>query len=107
LSDFDYELEDGGVITPMPNIILVHNMEYGEHKTSSGIIIPDDNGKESGIRPRWGTVYAVGKNIDYVKEGDSILVSHGRWSRGIRIKQPDNSYITIRRVDPDDILLVK
>ncbi len=105
--DFDYELDENLSITPLPNVILVHNMEYGEFKTSNGIIIPDDNGKERGIKSRWGIVYSVGSAIDYIKPGESVLVSHGRWSRGIRIKQPNGTYTTIRRVDPNDILLVK
>lgn len=106
MSDFDYEIEGEHTIKPLPDVVLVHNMEYGEHKLSSGIIVPDDNGQDRGIRPRWGTVYAVGKNIDYLKEGDRVLVSHGRWSRGTKIKQSNGDSIVIRRVDPDDILLV-
>ena len=105
--DFDYELAENLTITPLPNVILVHNMEHGEYKTASGVIIPDDNGKERGIKSRWGIVYSVGNAIDYVKPGDSVLVSHGRWSRGIKIKQQDGTFTTIRRVDPNDILLVK
>ncbi len=105
--DFDYEITENVNINPLPNVILVHNMEHGEFKTQSGIIIPDDNGKETGIKARWGIVYLVGSNIDYIEPGESVLVSHGRWTRGIRIKLPDNTYTTIRRVDPKDILLVK
>ena len=106
MTDFDYEIKGEHTIIPLPDIVLVHNMEYGEHRLSSGIIIPDDNGKENGIRPRWGIVYAVGKNIDYLKSGDKVLVSHGRWSRGTKIKQPNGDSIVIRRVDPNDILVV-
>lgn len=107
MTDFDYELNENSTIKPLSNVILVHNMDYGEYKTSSGIIIPDDNGRESGIKSRWGIVYSVGCAIDYVIPGDSVLVSHGRWTRGIRIKQSDGTYTTIRRIDPKDILLVK
>ena len=105
MSDFDYELKEMMDIKPLSDGILVCNMEYGEKKLSSGIIIPDDNGKTGGIRPRFGTVYAVGKNIDYLKPGEKVLVSHGRWTRGIKIKEPDGSTTVIRRVDPNDILL--
>ena len=105
MTDFDYEIKDFKSITPLPDVILVFNMEYGEKTLSSGIIIPDDNGKESGIRPRFGIVYAVGSNIDYIKPGEKVLVKHGRWSRGIKIKESNGNIIIIRRVDPDDILL--
>lgn len=106
MSDFDYELKEGNRIIPLADVVLVHNMEYGEAKTSNGLIIPDDNGKENGIRPRWGTVYAVGNDIDYVQAGDKVLVAHGRWSRGVKIKNEDGSSTVVRRVDPADILLV-
>jgi hypothetical protein len=33
------------------------------------------------------------------------MVSHGRWSRGIKIED-ENGEVTIRKVDPKDILLV-
>lgn len=106
MSDFDYEITDAVSIHPLSDVVLVHNMEYGERKTASGLIIPDDNGKETGIRPRYCTVYAVGKNIEGVEPGNKILVAHGRWSRGSKIKLEDGSTTTIRRVDPKDILLV-
>ena len=105
--DYDYAIDETQTLTPLPDVILVHNMEYGEFITSSGIIIPDDNGKESGIRPRWGTVYSIGNKVEDIKVGDAILVSHGRWTRGIRIKKVDGSFTVIRRVDPNDILLVR
>lgn len=106
MSDFDYELKDVANIKPLSDGILVCNMENGERRLASGIIVPDDNGKERGIRPRIGTVYAVGKNIDYLSPGEKVLVSHGRWTRGIKIKELDGSTTVIRRVDPNDILLV-
>lgn len=106
MTDFDHVLKDDDIIKPLGNTILVHNMEYGERKTASGLVIPDDNGKESGIRPRFATVYAIGNKIDYLNVGDKILVAHGRWTRGVKVKETDGSSTTVRRVDPKDILLV-
>ena len=106
MSDFDYEIKEEVSIEPLPDVVLVHNMEYGERKSKIGLIIPDDNGKEVGIRPRYCTAYAVGKNIEGISIGDKLLVAHGRWTRGIRIKLDDGSSTVIRRVDPKDILLV-
>jgi hypothetical protein len=40
-----------------------------------------------------------------LKEGQYILVSHGRWSRGIEIEDETGTK-TIRRVDNNDILMV-
>jgi len=106
MSEHLYELKPGLSVIPLPDHILVHNIEHGERKTPNGLIIPDDNGKESGIRPRFCTVWSVGKDIDYVSPGDKILVSHARWTRGIKISLPDGGSTVIRRIDPKDILLV-
>ena len=74
-----------GDITPLRNKILVKTMEKGEQITKGGLIIPDDDGQDRGIRPRWAEVYRIGKNIDFVKEGQWVLIEHGRWSRGFTI----------------------
>lgn len=106
MSDFDYELREDDVVRPLPDVILVTNMEHGERKTAAGIIIPDDNGKSVGVKPRWGTVWKIGKNVSDIEIGDRVLVAHGRWTRGIKVRELDGSSTVIRRVDPADILLV-
>jgi co-chaperonin GroES (HSP10) len=85
--------------------ILVTEMQFDERITSNGIILPNDNGTGSGIRPRWGVVYKIGPKQTHVKEGQWICVAHGRWSRGIDIID-DQGEKTIRKIDPADILLV-
>ena len=80
-------------------------MAFDQRVTSSGIILPNDNGTGSGIRPRWGQVYAVGPEQTDVQVGQWICVAHGRWTRGIDIED-ENGRQTLRRIDPDDILLV-
>lgn len=91
-------------ITPLGNSVIVSNMTFGERFTSSGIVLLGDDGKASGIRPRWGQVYAIGPNQVDVKVGDWVLIAHGRWSRGVEIES-DGKKLTIRRVDPADIML--
>lgn len=104
--DFDYELKELVEITPLSNNILVYGMEGGQRTLASGLIIPDDAGKDRGIKARRGIVYSIGKNIDYLTVGEEILVAHGRWTRGIKIKEADGTTKVIRMVDPKDILLV-
>lgn len=95
-----------GTIRPLKGKVLVHRVESGSRLTKSGIIIPDDDGKERGIRERWGQVYAVGPNIDDVKVGDWVLIKHGRWTRGIDVEN-NGTRTTIRQIDwPDAVLLV-
>lgn len=85
--------------------VLVYDMAFDSRSLSSGIILLNDNGKGYGIRPRWGRVYAVGPDQHDVVEDQWIMVAHGRWTRGIRI-QDETGEKTLRRIDPDDILMV-
>jgi co-chaperonin GroES (HSP10) len=91
-------------ISPLGNTVIVTDMNFKERFTKSGIVILGDDGKASGIRPRWGRVYAVGPTQHDVKVGDWICVTHGRWSRGSSIETDEGNFI-IRKVDPNDILL--
>jgi co-chaperonin GroES (HSP10) len=85
--------------------VIVADMEFKGRTLSSGIILPSDNGKSDGIRPRWGQVYEVGPEQRDVRPGQWICVAHGRWTRGLDIED-DQGKRTIRKVDPKDILLV-
>ena len=80
-------------------------MHFGERKSKGGIIMMDDDGSEGGIHPRWGKVYAIGDQQEDVKVGQWIMVSHGRWSRGFKVKKKDIE-LEVRMVDENDILLV-
>lgn len=85
--------------------VLVTEMNFRERTTSTGIILHADDGTTAGIRPRWGQIYRVGPDQTDVKQGQWICVAHGRWTRGIEIEDAQGRH-TIRRVDPEDILLV-
>jgi co-chaperonin GroES (HSP10) len=94
-------------IRALHDTVLVADMEFDTRITSSGIILPNDNGTTLGIRPRWGRVYAVGPEQKHVGVGQWIMVAHGRWTRGIDIEDGQQDHKrTIRRIDPKDILLV-
>lgn len=87
--------------------VLVSDMEFDTRITSSGLILPNDNGTSLGIRPRWGRVYAVGPEQNTVQVGQWIMVAHGRWTRGIDIEDGELDHKrTIRKIDPKDILIV-
>ncbi len=80
-------------------------MNFEGQKTFSGIIIPSDNGKVSGIHPRWAKVFAVGNEQKEVKVGEWILVEHGRWTRGIEYELENGEIIELRMVDNNAILM--
>ena len=92
-------------IRPIRDHVLVSDMDFQAQTTKGGIILTDDDGSEGGIHPRWGKVYAIGDQQEDVKVGQWIMVSHGRWSRGFKIKKKDVE-LEVRMVDENDILLV-
>ena len=89
---------------PLNDSVIVDEMVFDERFTNSGIVLLSDNGKSSGIRPRWGKVYAVGPDQQDVQVGEWVCVAHGRWTRGIDIEDETGKH-TLRRVDPKDILI--
>lgn len=88
-------------IIPIHNDILVQDLYFGEQITSAGIVLIDDDKKSRGIHPRWAKVYAVGHENHDVIPGQWVLIEHGRWTRGIQLKEQN---IIIRKVDPKCIL---
>jgi hypothetical protein len=84
--------------------VIVEDMEFDVRITQTGLILPNDNGKSSGIRPRWGRVYAIGPEQTDVRVGEWICVAHGRWTRGVDIED-ELGKRTIRKIDPNDILM--
>jgi co-chaperonin GroES (HSP10) len=91
---------------PIDQHIIVTDMSFDERVTRGGLIIPSDNRKSDGIRPRWACIYKIGANYTGdLKEGQWILISHGRWTRGITVVD-ETGEKDLRRVDPNDILLV-
>ena len=100
-------------ITPLKKRVLVSDMHFGETKSKGGIIIVDDDGTAGGIHPRWGKVYAVGKDQVDVTVGEWVMVSHGRWSRAFKLNRKEKGTagdigveLEVRMIDENDILLV-
>jgi co-chaperonin GroES (HSP10) len=94
-----------GKIIPIHDNVFVTDMNFDEQVTATGIVILSDDGKDAGIKPRWGRVYAIGHEQKDVKVGEWILVEHGRWTRAITVIDEDGSERKIFRVDTDCILM--
>lgn len=92
-------------LRPLNDVVIVSDMVFDERITTGGIVLLNDNGKGTGIRPRWGQVYSVGPDQKEVQVGQWICVAHGRWTRGIDVEDEDGKK-TLRRIDPKDILAV-
>jgi co-chaperonin GroES (HSP10) len=95
-----------GTLKPIKDKVIVHNMNFGEQKSSGGILVLGDDGKDRGIYPRWGQIFAVGpEHTEDFNVGDWILMEHGRWTRGITLELENNEETTIRMVDNKCILM--
>jgi co-chaperonin GroES (HSP10) len=94
-------------VTPLADNVIVTDMSFEERKMSSGIILLSDDGKNSGIRPRWAKIFAVGpeQRDPELVPGKWLLISHGRWTRGIDV-EVDGVRHTLRKVDLEEILAV-
>jgi hypothetical protein len=93
-------------ITALRGKVLVTDLERGS-RIINGIIIPDDNGKSEGIRPRWGRVYSVGNDITDIVPGQWILIENGRWTRMLKVKEDSGSYTQVWGVEwPQSVMLV-
>jgi len=94
-----------GNIVPLRDNILVSDMAFEMQKTASGLFIPSDNGKTSGIHPRWGKVWAIGPEQTDVKVGEWVCVEHGRWTRTVEVEEGEN-VLELRMIDNDAILMI-
>lgn len=93
-------------VRALPGRVLVSDLERGS-RVVRGIILPDDNGKSEGIRPRWGKVYSIGEGVHDISVGQWILIENGRWTRMLKVKQPDGSEIQLWGVEyPKSVMLV-
>lgn len=104
-SKFSYAPHKVKKILPLKDYVVVSDMAFDERLSNGGIVLLNDDMKSSGIRPRWAKVYAIGPEQKDIQVGQYILISHGRWTRGIKIED-DTGVHVIRKVDNNDILMV-
>ena len=93
-----------GKLNPIGNRVIVKNMQFGEQKTSGGVIILDDNSKSRGIHPRWAQVHVKGpENTESYSTGDWVLVEHGRWTRSVMVDDGEEQ-LELRMIDEESVL---
>lgn len=86
--------------------VLVTDLERGS-RVINGIILPSDDGKSEGIRPRWGKVYSVGEDITDIVPGEWILIENGRWTRMLKVKEDDGTETQVWGVEwPASVMMV-
>ena len=95
-----------GKLRPLHDKVFVTDMNFGEEKTKGGIVLQSDDGKSSGLHPRWCRVLFIGDDQTEIKPGQWLLMQHGRWTRGIKYEDDAGEEITIHMIDQAGILLV-
>jgi co-chaperonin GroES (HSP10) len=95
-----------GKVIPLKDKVLACDMEFGMEKTKTGIILHSDNGKNTGIHPRWCKVWAVGPDQTDVEVGQWICVEHGRWTRTWEIEDEDGKVFELRGIDTKAIMII-
>jgi co-chaperonin GroES (HSP10) len=92
--------------TPRKDHVWITDLDHGHKFTKAGLIIPDDDMTNRGIRARWGRVYMVGPDVTEVKVGQWIMTEHGRWTNKTVI-EIDGVSVDLWRVDwPKAVMLV-
>lgn len=91
---------------PIGDNIFVTDMEEGMRLTRGGLILPDDNFTDRGVRPRWCRVWSVGPEVDYLEPGEWVLVEHGRWTLRTTLDLENQDEVDVWKIDPNAILLV-
>ena len=91
-------------LRPIKDGVILTNLERGERLSASGIVIPNDDGKDSGIRARWAQIYAVGPEQKDVKVGEWVLMQHGRWTKGADVKLKGRDAFRFWKADPKGML---
>ena len=95
-----------GKVKPLRDLVFIKDMQFDIQKTQSELLIPKDDGKVQGIRPRWGQIWAIGPDQTQVTIGEWVLVEHGRWTRTVEVEQEDGTVLEVRMVDNNAILAV-
>ena len=96
-----------GTIRPLHDKVIVTDMNFDMEKTKGGILLHSDDGKSSGLHPRWARVLFVGSEQKDVKPGQWVLMQHGRWTRAHKYEDENGNDIKIHMIDVNGILGVQ
>ncbi len=75
-----------------------------ERKSTGGVILTDDQLNEDFVRPRWFEVTHIGPDQHDVDVGQYVLVTYGRWSRGVNVEGSLREDDKIFLIDNNDVL---
>jgi len=95
-----------GTLRPLHDKVIVTDMNFGMEKTKAGILLHSDDGKSSGLHPRWAKVLFVGDEQQDIKVGQWVLMQHGRWTRAHKYEDDNGNDIKIHMIDLNGVLCI-
>ena len=96
-----------GNLRPLRDKVIVTDMNFDMETTKGGILLHSDDGKSSGLHPRWARVLFIGPEQQDVKVGQWVLMQHGRWTRAHKYEDQDGNEMKIHMIDLGGILGVQ
>jgi hypothetical protein len=94
-----------GGFHPLKENVFVCDLDSGPTVTAGGIIRPDDNMSNTGIRSRWGRVWAIGPDVKDLEVGEWVYIEHARWTNAIDFELPTGK-VRVWKIDwPDGVML--
>jgi len=96
-----------GNIRPLRDKVIVTDMNFDAETTKGGIVLLGDDGKSSGLHPRWCRVLFVGDEQKDIKVGQWLLMQHGRWTRAHKYENENGDEIVIHMIDNNGILCLQ
>jgi co-chaperonin GroES (HSP10) len=96
-----------GNLRPLRDKVIVTDMNFDMETTKGGILLHSDDGKSSGLHPRWARILFIGPEQQDVKVGQWVLMQHGRWTRAHKYEDHDGNEIKIHMIDLGGILGVQ
>jgi co-chaperonin GroES (HSP10) len=90
---------------PINDNVFVTELDSGPHRTAGGILLPDDNMTERGMRSRWGRVWRIGPDVTEIKPGEWVLIEHGRWTTAIEMELPTGT-VRVWRIDWPNAVMI-
>lgn len=96
-------------VEPLGEWIATELFDVGQKFTPGGLIMPDDNMKSSGIRPRWAKIIAISektaKELD-LGLGRFILLEHLGWVKGMDLDMDDGTVQKTHWTTQEKIVLI-
>lgn len=96
-----------GSLRPLRDKVIVTDMNFDMETTKGGILLHSDDGKSSGLHPRWARILFVGPEQNDVSVGQWVLVQHGRWTRAHKYEDQEGNEMKIHMIDLEGILGVQ